>query len=301
MSLPGFTVSSTLGKARGSYVSGFAFAARSTPFASATLLSAAGPVCPSGYVCCEYDAESRKCIGGCCSSASACCPDGKPGSGNTCSNLLADPANCGRCGRQCPSGQRCSGGTCTSTCPAGQRLCGDKCVNLTSDPANCGACGHVCTTQACCAGQCINISNNDNNCGGCGVVCESDRFCSGSRCICRQSGRACQAGQCQGSGCVCPTGLTYCSAVDACLDLSGDTNNCGACGNVCPSGQPCISGRCIAPPPSCSFGCAIAYGLCTVPCTADLALGKDWFICMCDCLSSAFSSPGCCVPCGVLG
>ena len=274
--------------------------------------SPAGPVCPTGTICCEYDPESRTCIGGCCDKAAHCCPGGTAGigSGNTCADVLSDPANCGSCGRACPTGQRCSGGVCVSTCPPGQTLCGNACVDTSRDPANCGACGTNCATQpggpyqACCPGpdglgHCMNVSNNNSNCGACGNACPPGRFCAGSYCVCEGSGRLCHGGQCQNGNCVCPTGLTYCPASDTCQDLSNDPNNCGSCGNACPPGQPCVRGACAPPPPSCSGWCGIAYGLCAVPCTLDLLTGKDWSICICDCLSSSFGSPGCCIPCGV--
>src|SRR6516225_7297607 len=68
-------------------------------------LSPTGPICmPPVPICCEYDAESHKCIGGCCATEANCCPDGKPGIGNKCTNFGSDPANCGRCNNPCPSG-----------------------------------------------------------------------------------------------------------------------------------------------------------------------------------------------------
>jgi len=41
----------------------------------------------------------------------------------------------------------------------------------------------------------------------------------------------------------CPSGTTSCST--GCADLDTDTQNCGSCGNVCPSGQVCTSGSCM--------------------------------------------------------
>jgi Flp pilus assembly pilin Flp len=44
----------------------------------------------------------------------------------------------------------------------------------------------------------------------------------------------------------CPTGQTNCSG--ACVDLTADDNNCGSCGNVCPSTAPaCIASVCTVP------------------------------------------------------
>ncbi len=44
----------------------------------------------------------------------------------------------------------------------------------------------------------------------------------------------------------CSTGQTDCSGT--CVDLTTDDNNCGSCGNVCPSSDPaCIAGVCQTP------------------------------------------------------
>ncbi len=44
----------------------------------------------------------------------------------------------------------------------------------------------------------------------------------------------------------CSTGQTDCSGT--CVDLTADDNNCGSCGNVCPSINPaCIDGVCTTP------------------------------------------------------
>jgi len=40
----------------------------------------------------------------------------------------------------------------------------------------------------------------------------------------------------------CPKGQVRCQ--DGCKNLSNDTNNCGQCGTTCPTGRPCIQGRC---------------------------------------------------------
>jgi hypothetical protein len=198
--------------------------------------------------------------------------------------------------RPCTCPAECS----SSNCPSPKVCCKNVCTDLGSDPANCGQCRHTCYPLSCCSGTCTETINSNTNCGSCGNVCSPDRVCEGITCVCKQSGLRCTGGQCENGACVCPPGLSFCSASDACIDLHTDPNNCGTCGNAC-SGVPCVRGTCFSPPPSCSFGCAIAYGLCTLPCTADILLGKDWFACMCECLTSAFGSPGCCTACGVVG
>ena len=52
----------------------------------------------------------------------------------------------------------------------------------------------------------------------------------------------------------CPAGLTSCSG--SCRDLAVDESNCGTCGNVCATGQICISGSCGTSCPPGLFNCA---------------------------------------------
>ena len=77
--------------------------------------------------------------------------------------------------------------------------------------------------------------------------------------------------QCMTGDC-CPSGRATCGGTD-CIDLQADPLNCGACGNVCPSGQPCQGGACTPPPPppppppttctsSCPDGQACSGGTC---------------------------------------
>jgi hypothetical protein len=49
---------------------------------------------------------------------------------------------------------------------------------------------------------------------------------------------ACETSTCGG----CPAGTTLCGAV--CTNLAADTNNCNACGTVCPGAQTCVTGVC---------------------------------------------------------
>lgn len=72
----------------------------------------------------------------------------------------------------------------------------------------------------------------------------------------------------------CDARLDPCSGV--CVALSGDVNNCGACGTKCGNGQTCNNGACTNPTPpppppdagttadsgACSFGTELCGGKC---------------------------------------
>jgi len=224
--------------------------------------------CPSGRsecagACVDLDTDSRNCgsCGNACTSGEACCE-------GSCITTQTDEANCGRCGNACGSGYSCVAGRCIMTaepvnpiaCRLGQTLCGTTCVNLDTDENNCGECGNVCRSgyscsngrcaslacgegQTLCGTRCVNLEINEENCGECGNACGSTRVCLNGECT-------------------CPTGMTECmrqssfgmggSGVVFCAELQHDADNCGRCGNECPSGQVCQDGVC--------GGCAIPCG-----------------------------------------
>lgn len=86
------------------------------------------------------------------------CGSGITNCSGVCANLVADPANCGTCGRVCGlvSGEvaSCTSGLCN--CSAGFTQCAGVCTDLDTDPQNCGACGTICPSgTGCTSGICI--------------------------------------------------------------------------------------------------------------------------------------------------
>src|SRR5699024_8754657 len=148
--------------------------------------------------------------------------------GVVCTAFMNDPANCGGCGRACPTSSYCQMGTCvpmagaggtggTTTCAAGYGACplaagGTWCAYLNGDAANCGACGKVCPAgSACQAGACVGTGA-----GGAGGT----------------TGNTCPSGQ---GSCQSATGGFWCA------DFTSDPANCGGCGRMCAATDVCKS------------------------------------------------------------
>lgn len=215
------------------------------------------------------------CVATTCPYPYATCSTGGSGSVYACeTNLLADKKNCGACGNACPVSTafpelnmdtQCVDGACQRQCVAKgssqfqdcNGLVDDGCeTNLTINPDNCGACGNQCPAgidgvrrcigghcgcpagETFCAAGCTDTSVDDTNCGACGNECQGtdagppppnmEYRCSQGKCAQLQ----------------CSKGWANCNGViptDGCeINIVSDRNNCGACGNICPSGQSCI-------------------------------------------------------------
>jgi hypothetical protein len=129
--------------------------------------------------------------------------------------------NCGGCGlgHACSTGQICESGACMVS-----------------------ACSPPCTTPTrCCVDACVNVTTDPNNCGYCGIRCLDDDPPLADSCVTPASGAThCS---CHGSPRECVPPAICCP--DACHNLTMDTNNCGACGNVCATGEDCVAGSCV--------------------------------------------------------
>jgi hypothetical protein len=184
-------------------------------------------------------------------------------------NLLTNVSNCGSCGLTCApvanATSVCVSGVCSLICTGNFRNCNaniaDGCeVNILSNSSNCGACGNACptlpnTTFGCVSGTCaimfcssgfadcnglasdgceVNLSTNSSKCGSCSTVCQTRP----------NSSPVCVSGVCSIS---CNSGFANCNGnnTDGCeINLMTNSNNCGACGIICPGAQVCSGGVC---------------------------------------------------------
>ena len=200
------------------------------------------------------------------------CPSGQKLCDGKCTNLLTDNDHCGKCGWDCPKGQICQSGQCLPpdltpvstaapgvtvttvvSCEGGEINCNGVCANVFTDKKNCGVCGRTCGEQeicmqgrcgpACsgdktlCDETCIDLNTDMENCGACGTICRASPPNS--------LGALCSRGLCIVSGCTTNYGDCNGKGDDGCeVDLRFDDNNCGSCGNKCPSGTKCSLGQC---------------------------------------------------------
>ncbi len=224
-----------------------------------------------------------------------------------CEAALITTSNCGTCSNVCgtthASQATCSSGTCNEACDANYANCdgvaSNGCeINTSTDVNHCGSCPTVCpsahATPACTTGTCSmtcvglwgdcnttpsdgcekDLSGDTANCGACNKTCSNNHgtpACSGGGCSISCTG---QWGNCDGditNGCE--------------KDVSSDTAHCGNCTNVCPTGQPCVSGVCQPP----------CTGICTATATYTSKPGSSIFLAVTPaqtCLNFTYQLPG---------
>jgi hypothetical protein len=157
-------------------------------------------------------------------------------------------------------------------CVGGTVACGPSCVELASDPANCGACGVSCGVDGVCVNAtCTKVGGgetppdaesppeaqdaSDSGIGsGPGVP---DGGPADSAVLASPDGgvdSAVEAGPVPDAG-PCAPGQTLC--LQRCVDVSTDSNNCGACGAACAARQACALGVC-----GCASGSVSCGGVC---------------------------------------
>ncbi|MGZ3449176.1 MAG: hypothetical protein ACXVEF_06230 [Polyangiales bacterium] len=160
--------------------------------------------------------------------------------GGSCIDPRFDPANCGKCGAPCGTGEVCNDGVCGSKCDSPLITCEGRCVDGAHDPSNCGGCGVTCmagevcgpmgcavacpSTLTACDASCVDTKLDPANCGVCGKACAAGEICSDGTCTD-----------------TCSFPLKKCGL--KCVDTAYDPTNCGICGNKCP-GTACIEGGC---------------------------------------------------------
>lgn len=209
--------------------------------------------------------EHGRCVNGAC-----VCNMHATRCGGRCVSTRIDPASCGACDRACSDGQMCMEGRCVNECPLPRVACGGGCVNAANDVWHCGRCFNPCPTSATCQSgvcvcpaplidcgtACVNITTDPRNCGACGAIC--DLAHTSASCV----GATCQVRRCE-------DGWIDCNGrpSDGCeAQLSNDSQNCGACGRVCPTGTMCCAAECVntvVDPTNCGAcmrSCTIARG-----------------------------------------
>jgi hypothetical protein len=228
--------------------------------------------CPPGSLCGDND----DCDSKVCSDEGVCA---EPSCNDRVFNGDESDIDCGGSCPKCPPGRRCREGEdcigdvcglddrCIVVCLEGRADCDlsaeNSCeVNLKTDPENCGACGDDCALAhavpgcsgaecfvASCVGRYLDCNGDPSD--GCEVNGGSDvENCGacGKKCPAAQGKALCIDGECDIE---CDEGFANCDGnlANGCeKSVTGDVNNCGGCGKVCPSplGETpwCVDGVC---------------------------------------------------------
>lgn len=204
-------------------------------------------------------AAGQRCTAGVCTASSGCAM-GLTACGGACVSLASDPRNCGACGSSCAAGQSCVAGMCSSSSADAGVDAGADASPMCRADSDCPA-GQRCSAGVCGGSSCSpspeRCNGRDDDCDGAidesdpmSPICAAGQTCRAGACVASGScsvdsdcaaGQRCTAGMCTTSG-GCPAGTTACGG--ACVNLSSDARNCGACGSACAAGQSCVAGAC---------------------------------------------------------
>jgi hypothetical protein len=225
---------------------------------------------PSCEICQSCDESSGQCVdlpdGTACGDGLRClavqcvcdgesCPDGCCQGGEC---LVDDDKACGIAGGNCTPctlPQTCGGGGTSGQC---------GCTPVATCPGglDCGTIDDGCGDTISCGGPCSNPAPIcfNNVCAPCSgnTPCPIGQVCCAGSCFagiccgpadCSPVGNNCDANQCTcGNGAACSGDTPTCCdfPTSVCTDTDTDENNCGNCGNVCPSATPvCWDGECV--------------------------------------------------------
>jgi len=216
-----------------------------------------------GSMGCEHAADDAVCdavAGGSCDPATGC-------QYPVCNSMTCVAGPCETAG--------CVGTSCerTPTCSPTQECCNGSCVPLGCDD------GDLCTDDTCGATGCEN-ANNTAPCDD-GIACNGPDRCAGGSC----SDHGPPTDDVQ-----CGTQLERCCG-GTCVDTSVDPNNCGFCGNVCPTGRCRERTQGSVTAGACNCGTATS-GVCTGGYTC-IAIGGPVAVCSCDGVGSCGAGQSC--------
>ena len=165
-------------------------------------------------------------------------------------------------------------------CSAGMTLCSGTCVNLQTDSGNCGACSFsVPYGETCRDGQFSSSSGGGNS----GLSPASAGTTPAGSTITSATTVAYQLS--------CPSGRISCNGT--CRNLLNEAENCGSCGNICPSGQDCQNARCLLPVSS----APVVNTSAPITITPELSCAHGEIICGSSCVN-IFSDKENCGVCG---